>query len=141
MQAAMIVSVETALPGGGAGIFLISGQFEIKANIISWHWYREEKEGLLAKFSAQFDEFRSDLFATYGHYQRVRVTLKGHYIWCTVNGRRIYLDGQTFGMPGTVPSGHIPMTKNEPGPHIDLQFPSGAGRPASDFESWFYIKE
>ena len=141
MQAAMIVSVETALPGGGAGIFRISGHFEINANIIRWHWHREEKEGLLAKFFARFDDFRSDLFDTHGHYQRVRITLKGHYIWRTFNGRRIYLDGQTFGMPGTMPSGHIPTTKKEPGPHIDLQFPSGAGRPASDFESWFYIKE
>src|SRR5260370_27097697 len=50
MQAAMIVSVETALPGGGAGKFLINGHFEINADVIKWHWHREEKEGLLAKF-------------------------------------------------------------------------------------------
>jgi len=141
MQAAIIVSVETALPGGGAGLFLISGHFEINANVIRWHWHREEKEGLLAKFFARFDEFRSDLFEKHEHLERVRITLKGHHIWRTINGRRIYLDGQTFGMPGTVPSGHIPTTKKEPGPHIDLQFPSGAGTPASDFESWFYIRE
>jgi hypothetical protein len=141
MQAAMTVSVETALPGGGAGIFIISGHFEINANVIRWHWRREEKEGLLAKFSARFDDFRSDLFETHGHYQLVRITLKGHYIWRTANGRHIYLDGQTFGKPGTATSGHISATKKAPGPHIYLQFPSGANAKASDFESWFYIRE
>jgi hypothetical protein len=147
MQAVMMVSVETALPGGGAGNFLINGHFEINANVIKWHWHREEKEGLLAKFFARFDEFRSDLFDKHEHLERVRITLKGHHIWRIANGRRIYLDGQTFGLPGTATSGHMPVPEKDPklqkqpGPHIYLQFPSGAGAKASDFESWFYIRE
>jgi Family of unknown function (DUF6519) len=147
MQAAMIVSVETALPGGGAGIFIISGHFEINSNVIRWHWHREEREGLIARFFARFDEFRSELFDRNEHLQRVRITVKGRYIFRTVNGRRIYLDGETFGMPGSEESGHMPAPPEHgkqpkrPGRHIDLQFPSGAGRPASDFESWFYMRE
>jgi hypothetical protein len=76
------------------------------------------------------------------HLERVRVTLKGHHIWRTIGSRRIYLDGETFGVPGFEESGHQPSEQgSQRGPHIDLQFPSGAGRPASDFESWFYIRE
>lgn len=141
MQAAMIVSIESALPGGGAGTLIISGHFEINANTIRWHWHREEREGLIAKFFAKFDDLHSDLFEKHEHHQRVRVTLKGHYIWRTVNGRRYYLDGQTFGMPGFEQSGYRPLQGKEAGRHIDLDFPSGIGRPTSDFESWFYLRE
>jgi hypothetical protein len=154
MQAAMIVSVETALPGGAAGIFLISGIFNIDGNVITWHWHEEEESGLIAKFFERFDDFYSDWFRDPlhrhepRHHVRVRVTLKGHLIWQTdANGRRIYLDGQTFGIPGLEKSGHRPKpaergkSEEERGQHIYLQFPSGTGRPASDFESWFYIRE
>src|SRR5260370_33852830 len=74
---------------------------------------------------------------------RVRVRVKGHCIWQRVNGHRLYLDGQTSGIPGSEDtlSGHKPQPGKQPGRHIDLWFPSGAGRPASDFESWFYIQE
>jgi hypothetical protein len=75
------------------------------------------------------------------HLQRIRITLRGHFIWRTVNDRRIYLDGQAFGIPGTETSGHKPLPTETAGNHIDLLFPSGTGRPASDFESWFYIRE
>lgn len=158
MQAAMIVSVETALPGGAAGIFLISGVFNIDDNVITWHWHEEEKSGLIAKFFERFDDFYSDWFSEWfrdplhrhepRHHVRVRVVLKGHLIWHTdANGRRIYLDGQTFGIPGIEKSGYRPKpaergkAEEERGQHIYLQFPSGTGRPASDFESWFYLKE
>lgn len=140
MQAAMIVTVETALPGGGAGIFVINGILKIDGNVITWHWGRKQKQGF-SKFFAEFDEWVSDLFDRREHLQRVRITLKGHLIWHTANGRRIYLDGQAFGMPGTETSGHRPLPGEAAGKHIDLQFPSGAGRPASDFESWFYMEE
>lgn len=146
MQAAMIVSIETAVPGGGAGFFLVSGIFNIVGNVITWHWGKEERLGLIAKFFSRFDEFFSRLFDRPEHHLRVRVTLKGHLIWQVVNGHRIYLDGQAFGMSGieTEKSGYklLPEEAEEHrGQHIDLQFPSGTGRPASDFESWFYMSE
>ena len=143
MQAAITVSLETALPGGGSGIFLINGIVEIEGNIIEWHWDKEEKMGLFARFLSKYDKWLHDWFDEEEHYMRVRVTMKGHYIWQTVNGRRLYLDGQTFGIPGSEDtlSGHKPLPGKQPGRHIDLWFPSGTGRPASDFESWFYIQE
>lgn len=141
MLAAMIVTVETALPGGGAGIFIINGVFEIEDNRIEWHWDREERLGLLPWAISKFDKWLDEWFERRERYLRVRITLKGHYIWRTVNGRRIYLDGQAFGTPGTEVSGHKPIPGEEPGKHIYLQFPSGAGQVASDFESWFYMKE
>lgn len=61
----------------------------------------------------------------------VRVTLKGHFIWADGardSGESRFLDGQAFGRPATRANGSS---------RIDLAFPSGAGAPASDFESWF----
>jgi hypothetical protein len=56
---------------------------------------------------------------------RIRVTLKGHCIWNSSSGTLRYLDGQAFGTPQ--------------GTHIALDFPSGNGARASDFESWFTV--
>lgn len=61
---------------------------------------------------------------------RVRVTLKGHTIWSDAIGTRRYLDGQAFGTPAQ---------RVERVPRIALEFPSGDGVRASDFESWFYL--
>jgi len=59
--------------------------------------------------------------------------LKGHVVWRYVNSRPVYLDGQAFGVPGG---------DRGDGRHLlHLQFPSGDGVRASDFESWFYIRE
>jgi len=62
---------------------------------------------------------------------RVRVTLKGHTIWSEQSGTRRYLDGQAFGIP-TSGAGRKKS-------RIALQFPTGDGARASDFESWFYL--
>lgn len=62
---------------------------------------------------------------------RVRVTLKGRTIWTEQNGARRYLDGQAFGIPAQ-------GTGSRKG-RIGLQFPSGDGARAGDFESWFYL--
>jgi hypothetical protein len=62
---------------------------------------------------------------------RVRVTLKGHTIFSQRGAEIVYLDGQAFGETGVRADGQTPR--------IDLNFPSGSGARASDFESWFYI--
>ncbi len=62
---------------------------------------------------------------------RVRVKLMGRTIWSERNGKRLYLDGQAFGIPASG-SG---LKKSR----IGLQFPSGDGARGSDFESWFYL--
>jgi hypothetical protein len=62
---------------------------------------------------------------------RLRVTLKGPVIWSDIGTRRLYLDGQAFGMPGQRTDGQTPCTA--------LSFPSGSNTRAADFESWLYI--
>ncbi len=141
MQAAIIVSLETALPGGGSGIFLINGLVEIERNVITWHWDREEKTGIIPWALSAFDKWKNEWFERHERYLRVRVTIKGHAIWQTINNRRLYLDGQAFGLQGSQESANRPGPQKQPGRHIDLQFPSGAGHAASDFEGWFYMRE
>ncbi len=62
---------------------------------------------------------------------RVRVTLKGHFIWAKSGSQLVYLDGQAFGRPDGQRSDGVTMTA--------LALPSGAGMRASDFESWFFL--
>lgn len=62
---------------------------------------------------------------------RLNLTLRGSFIWRTERRKRIYLDGQTLGVPAAVAGTSAART--------DLDLPSGDGRRASDFESWFYI--
>lgn len=132
----LIVTLEVHLPGGTEGIFIIDGLCEIKSNFISWHWDWEDKEGVIAKLFKNMDKLNHRIFDSPRHFIRVRVQLKGYTIWHTANGRRIYLDGQTFGVTGgDRASGGRKRTRTA------LQFPSGAGVKASDFESWFYIRE
>lgn len=67
-----------------------------------------------------------------GILSRVRVKLEGRTIFTTgSSGAQIYLDGQSFGTPG---SPRIDGT-----PRIDLRLPSGDNAKASNFESWFYL--
>ncbi len=62
---------------------------------------------------------------------RVRVKLMGRTIWSEQSGKRLYLDGQAFGIPAS--GSELKKTR------IGLQFPSGDGARGSDFESWFYL--
>lgn len=62
---------------------------------------------------------------------RMRVSLKGHAIWSEQVGQRLYLDGRALGQPGL---------RADNTPRIDLTFPSGGGRRASDFDSWLYLQ-
>jgi hypothetical protein len=70
------------------------------------------------------------LGVTAGWYARVRVRLLGRGIYANGSNGQIYLDGQTFGQAGTRVDGSA---------SVALQFPSGDGEKASDFESWFYL--
>lgn len=62
---------------------------------------------------------------------RINVTLRGSFIWRTERRKRIYLDGQALGIPVKIPGLKTSRT--------GLDLPSGDGRRASDFESWFYL--
>ena len=64
-------------------------------------------------------------------FARVRVRLMGRSIFSNSAGGQLYLDGQTFGQLGPL--------RADGSPSVGLQFPSGNGEKASDFESWFYL--
>jgi hypothetical protein len=64
-------------------------------------------------------------------YARVRVRLPGDKISGSSAAAKLFLDGQSFGTPGTRSDGVTPRTA--------LQFPSGDSQKASVFESWFYL--
>ncbi len=61
---------------------------------------------------------------------RVRVKLVGSALFAG-GLNQVFLDGQSFGAPTLRADGKTPR--------VDLQFPSGSGAAASDFDSWFYL--
>lgn len=64
---------------------------------------------------------------THGQLMRLlcKLRLSGSFIWGPAEAPEIYLDGQLFGMPG--------------GDHVDVAWPSGSGRRASNLEMWFWL--
>jgi hypothetical protein len=60
---------------------------------------------------------------------RLRLTLRGKFIWSGAAERQIYLDGEAFGVEG--PNGEIAL---------DLKPASGDGWHGGDFDMWFYLK-
>jgi Family of unknown function (DUF6519) len=130
---ALIISIEMHIPGGAEGIFILEGEAEIRGRRIFWRWNWEEHEGVVAKVFKDMDRLGHKLFASPRYFIRVRVRLLGHMIWHSVAERRFYLDGQVFALPGE--------ENLEGRARLHLQLPSGGGAQASDFESWFYIKE
>jgi hypothetical protein len=68
--------------------------------------------------------------ASLGQYARVRVRLLGNAVSYGTGSTQLFLDGKTLGQPTTNADGTS---------RIDLQLPSGSGKPYSDFESWFYV--
>ncbi|GAC1402674.1 MAG: hypothetical protein NVSMB49_19080 [Ktedonobacteraceae bacterium] len=129
----LIVTLETNLLGGGEGSFILHGHIAVQRNLITWHWLKREKEGFLAELFEKDDQWFRRFFDKPERYVRIRVTLKGHAIWRSFDNRLIHLDGQAFAIPGTEP--------HHGGPRTALYFPSGGNMRASDFESWFYIRE
>jgi len=63
----------------------------------------------------------------------LRVLLKGRLIWSDPksSAKRVYVDGQAYGIPGLRADGKTPR--------IALDLPSGNNSKASDFESYFFI--
>lgn len=63
----------------------------------------------------------------------LRVLLKGRLIWSDpkASAKRVYVDGQAYGIPGVRADGKTPR--------IALDLPSGNNSKASDFESYFFI--
>lgn len=125
-EANVIVTVELALGGTDAAFpfsvnFILDGTVNVNTdspNIIQWR----ATGNLVERLRSVLDRPTP---------VRVRVTLKGHTIWSDALGARRYLDGQAFGTPAQRADARVPR--------IGLDFPSGDGARASDFESWFYL--
>lgn len=132
--ATLIVTLETNLPGGGEGSFIMHGHIEVQGTTITWHWLKHEGRGFLAELFEKSDDWYRDVLGKPEYYARVRVTLKGHAIWGYRDHHTINLDGQALARPG----GFDQQLKRE---RAALSLPSGDGMRASDFESWFYIRE
>ncbi len=79
-----------------------------------------------------FRRLLTAIFNDMRHPVRMRLTLKGSAIWSRRGNEFIYLDGQAFGIPGHQAENRL---------RIHLALPSGGNQKASDFESWFYIRE
>ncbi len=139
--ASLVVTVEM---GNGLAI-PVRGNIKVQDNIISWRIKAgKRKAAAVADMSMLIDsgvlhnlagnavlsETEETAATTVTNY-RVRITLKGNLIWRTFCGSRIYLDGRAMGKPRS--------DRDESGDAVaryDLNFPSGAGGTASDFESW-----
>jgi hypothetical protein len=126
---AFIVAIEAinrnqAIAGGAPlrDVFVLDGTIQLKASdptIVEWRIKPE-----LLRVLIQFQDI------VQGQEPRVRVRLMGHKIWTRKGDQLFYLDGQAFGRPSS-------RTDNTP--RTDLEFPSGNGVRASDFEGWFYL--
>ena len=131
-SASVVVSME--LPGLGDGA--------AEQNALRSPVQVEGQVDLPSSTTIRWTPTRTALFSIFNHLQTavkmggpgliVYVRLRGSFIWSTLNGRHLYLDGRALGVPG------VSSVVSRP-TRTDLQFPSGSGAPASDFESWFYL--
>lgn len=129
-DATMLVALElpaaSAAPATGRGPFvstILRGNVTVAANLVQWNSILTQAElsQLLPAAAAGGPP----------QVVRMRVSLKANATWSTQGNQRLYLDGQAMGQPGLRADGTTPR--------VDLVFPSGGSRPASDFESWFYL--
>lgn len=110
-QPALTMSVPVVLPGNPIS-------WQAKSNTLLW----------VPSPAAQ-----SVVNALSGGQARVRVRMRGHFIWGDLGQERLYLDGEVRGQPGLSASRTNSL-------RTDLAFPSGTGRRYSDFESWFTLQ-
>lgn len=96
---------------------ILFGEITVRENQVRWLPVRGSLESLSSFFRG--------LSQVLG-----RVTLKGAAIWSAEDDRPVHLDGVTLGEPAREPNA---------APRTALNFPSGAGGRASDFESWFLL--
>lgn len=136
-SATMIVTLE--VPWGyvdsnntADAVFILDGDIEVSLNRIHWSprgvELRDPQQG--KPISASSKLIQGFLVRERGI---VRILLKGHFIWSDNGDHRVYLDGQSFGVPG--------LRSDNQTPRVDLLLPSGSDTRASDFESWFYLKK
>lgn len=125
--ATFVVSVEPTLPGGGESIFPLSGVLRVRHNVLHWRLHHRGEEGALPEL---LDKLNILFRKSNEHLPRVYVRLKGNMILGYRNDRIVYLDGETLAIPAKHDDGKF---------RTGIQLPSGTGRQASTFESWFRL--
>jgi hypothetical protein len=118
-------STAVAAPAGGQNpltTLVVSGTVTLTANVLQWNSVLDQ---------ADISRWLPAPTAAGQRFLRVWVVVKGFAVWSTQGAKRLYLDGQALGQPGLRGDGTTPR--------VDLVFPSGGSKPASDFESWFYL--
>ena len=125
--------------------FVIDGVVTVAGDVISWQILPKGGKGdigtefgdlLLYQLNVLLQSIVFGPDPTW--FARVRVRLLGNMIYAqtaTSNdgcgaAQMLFLDGQCFGKAGA---------RMDQTPRIALQYPSGNGAMASDFESWFYL--
>jgi hypothetical protein len=112
---------------------LLDGKITVKGEQAVWNLpFRNVKGNVLAIQLEALLALEALLLqgTNYSAFTRARVKLSGRDIFSGSGSSRVFLDGQTFGTPGTRVGGAARM---------DLSFASGAGATGSDFESWFFL--
>ena len=125
--ATFVVSVEPTLPGGGESIFPLTGVLRVQQNVLHWRLHHRGEEGALPEL---LDKLNILFRKSNEHLPRVYVRLKGNMILGYRNDRIVYLDGETLAIPAKHEDGKF---------RTGIQLPSGTGRQASTFESWFRL--
>jgi hypothetical protein len=125
--------------------FVIDGVVSIVNDVLYWQLLPKGAKGNLGTDFGALLFFQLNLLLQAILYApdptwfaRVRVRLLGHMIYSKTSSsnstcggtQTLYLDGQCFAEAGT---------RRDKTPRIALQYPSGNGAMASDFESWFYL--
>jgi len=104
--------------------YIVDGVVSANGYALSWS-VAEATKSIPSWIQAQATEAQR-----MGSKLRVRVRILGNSVQGTKSDAPIYLDGETY---------TVPVTAAQRSTLLDLQLPSGSGRKASDFESWFYL--
>lgn len=112
------------------GVTIVDTQISLSGTTLSWQ---------LPYLQAGFPQRETILFleellsfgAPAHWFARVRVKALGRALFLGSGSGQLFLDGQSFGQSALRADGTTPR--------VDLQFPTGNGEKASDFESWFYL--
>ena len=123
----MIVAIEESVIQRPTNqIMILPGTATVSGNSIYWNMLQLLQRLNVTDTPSVMDQVNAAA-STGGVPITLRILLKGRFIWGTQRDKRVYLDGQALGKPGTNFDGSN---------RIDLDLPSGDCQKASDFESW-----
>lgn len=104
----------------------LAASVTVEGNVISWNPVAEPPVDVRSWLAEVAVKVAQGL--THGQLDRLlcRLTLNGNFVWGPGGeAPNLHLDGSLFGVPG--------------GDHVDVAWPSGAGRRAGDLGMWFWL--